>query len=192
MPRTRAFDRAEVVRQARSVFWAQGFEVASIPQLEAATGLSRSSIYNEFGSKDGLFDAAVASYLTEVVYPPLRPLQQEGVEAHALAEYLHGLQQMFARGAAEAARFGCLLINSAAAPVGQRPEVANAVRRYRRSLAEAIGQGMAAAHPAQPASQRQRLVDAVTALVVAAFALVRVDRAQAAQTLASAVEIARP
>ncbi|MDD0859753.1 TetR/AcrR family transcriptional regulator [Arthrobacter alpinus] len=45
-----------------------------LPDLERATGLSRSSIYHAFGSKRGLFDAAVASYLSEIIRPRLQPL----------------------------------------------------------------------------------------------------------------------
>ena len=67
------------MRAARTVFWEHGFEAASLPALERATGLNRSSIYHGFGSKRGLFDAAVASYLDEVVRPRLRPLVQDDV-----------------------------------------------------------------------------------------------------------------
>ena len=56
MARTQSFDRDTVVRAARTLFWTVGYESASIPELETATGLSRSSIYNAFGSKRGLFD----------------------------------------------------------------------------------------------------------------------------------------
>ncbi|GAB3998060.1 hypothetical protein GCM10029992_22820 [Glycomyces albus] len=51
MGRVQTFDTAEVVRAARTVFWQHGYEDASIPALEAATGLRRSSIYHAFGSK---------------------------------------------------------------------------------------------------------------------------------------------
>ncbi|HOZ57111.1 MAG TPA: helix-turn-helix domain-containing protein, partial [Nakamurella multipartita] len=69
MGRTKTFDPGEVVRAARAVFWTRGFESASLPELQEATGLSVSSIYHSFGSKRGLFDAAVASYLDEVARP---------------------------------------------------------------------------------------------------------------------------
>ena len=59
MGRPQTFETDEVVRAARGVFWRDGYESASLPDLEQATGLSRSSIYHAFGSKRGLFDAAV-------------------------------------------------------------------------------------------------------------------------------------
>ena len=54
MARTQGFERDAVVRAARTVFWRRGFEDTAVPDLEEATGLSRSSIYNAFGSKRGL------------------------------------------------------------------------------------------------------------------------------------------
>lgn len=110
MARTLAFDSITVIKSARSLFWAKGFEAASIPDLEAATGLSRSSIYNSFGSKRGLFDAAVQSYLDEIVRPRLQPLMAERVSASALAEYLDGLITVFSQPEALPTSNGCLLI----------------------------------------------------------------------------------
>ena len=76
MGRNRTFDTQEAVRAARSVFWSNGFGGASLPDLEQATGLNRSSLYHAFGSKRGLFDAAVDSYLEEVIRPRLRILTE--------------------------------------------------------------------------------------------------------------------
>ena len=39
MGRTPTYDRGEVVRAARGVFWRTGYEGASLPELEEATGL---------------------------------------------------------------------------------------------------------------------------------------------------------
>ena len=75
MARPRSFDTATAVRAARQVFWTRVSEATSLPDLEAATGLRRSSLYQAFGSKRGLFDAAVASYLDEVVRPLLAGLR---------------------------------------------------------------------------------------------------------------------
>ena len=61
MGRTRTFDESDATRSALGVFWDQGFDGTAVPDLEEATGLSRSSIYHAFGSKRGLFDAAVSA-----------------------------------------------------------------------------------------------------------------------------------
>src|SRR5699024_9409150 len=75
MGRQSAFVREDAVRSARDVFWSEGYEGASMASLQRATGLNASSIYHAFGSKRGLFDAAIEDYLECVVRPGLAPLR---------------------------------------------------------------------------------------------------------------------
>ncbi|MER8026797.1 TetR/AcrR family transcriptional regulator [Glutamicibacter protophormiae] len=191
MARTLAFDRAEVVRQARAVFWSRGYESAAIPELEAATGLSRSSIYNSFGSKRGLFDAAVDSYLDEVVRPRLAALAGGDVAAQALDEYLAATQAIFQKPESLPAANGCLLINSANAPIASDEHVSQAICAYRGELHAAFSRGLQAAVPGLADQRLALLADAVTGLVVAAFALVRISPAEAARLVESARRLAR-
>ena len=62
MARPREFDEAEALDRAMLVFWRQGFSGTSIADLVEATGLQRQSLYNAFGDKQGLFNAALARY----------------------------------------------------------------------------------------------------------------------------------
>ncbi|MDQ0260613.1 TetR/AcrR family transcriptional regulator [Sinomonas atrocyanea] len=186
MGRTQAFDRDTAVRAARAVFWQSGYEDASVPDLEQATGLSRSSIYNAFGSKRGLFDVAVQSYLDEVVRPRLRPLQGSHVEPEAIIGYLDGLREALAGAGSAPAANGCLLINAAGAPIAHDAEVARVIADYRDELRAAVGRGVRAHLPAATAVERDRLADAVTGLVVAAFALVRIAPDEASRSLLTA------
>ena len=189
MARTQSFDRDTVVRAARTLFWSVGYESASIPELESATGLSRSSIYNAFGSKRGLFDAAVQSYLDEVVRPRLRPLSGESVEPDAIIVYLQGLHDAFGTLTSMPASHGCLLVNAAGAPIAQDPKVARVIADYRAELHDAFSRGVEAHDPRLDADDRERLVTAITSSVVAAFALARIDAAEAARGVASAIEL---
>jgi AcrR family transcriptional regulator len=189
MARTQGFDRDVVVRAARTLFWRAGFEGASVPALEEATGLSRSSIYNTFGSKRGLFDAAVQSYLDEVIRPRLRPLKADDVAPEAVLTYLDGLREAFARADSMSATSGCLLINTATAPVVHDGEVARVVADYRDELRAAIGRGVAAYLGPVAPEQQARLADAVTGLSIAAFALVRITPAEADRTLVAARDL---
>lgn len=190
MSRTQGFDRDAVVRAARTLFWRRGYDDASVPALERATGLSRSSIYNTFGSKRGLFDAAVQSYLDDVVRPRLRPLQADPVGPDAILVYLSGLRGAFRRTGSMPATNGCLLINAAGAPIAHDEQVARTITAYRAELHAAISRGITARHPDHEPAARAHLVDAVTGLVVAAFALARVDHAQAADGLTTAIQLA--
>lgn len=189
MARTASFDRDTVVRAARTLFWTTGFENASIPDLEAATGLSRSSLYNTFGSKRGLFDAAVQSYLDEIIRPRLVPLTANEVSPAAISDYLTGLRNAFESLDSMAATNGCLLINAAGAPIAHDEHVAHVISDYREEMHAAIAQGIRAHSPELEAPQASRLSDTITGLVVAAFALARIDPQQAANSLTTALEL---
>ena len=189
MGRTQGFDTDAAVRCAREVFWESGYEDAAIPALESATGLNRSSIYNAFGSKRGLFDAAVDSYLDEVVRPLLRPLTATAVAPDAIVEYLARLRHAFLDESSPASANGCLLINSANAPIARDSAVREVVAAYRQELRSAIGRGVVAHRPTHAPEANARLADACTAMIVAAFALTRVDNEAALQCIDTAADL---
>lgn len=57
--RPRAFDERDVVLRAAAVFARLGYAGTSVDQLLETTGLQRGSLYQAFGSKAGLFRAAI-------------------------------------------------------------------------------------------------------------------------------------
>ncbi|KJY64587.1 TetR/AcrR family transcriptional regulator [Bifidobacterium polysaccharolyticum] len=59
MGRKRSFDDDEVLARAREIFLEHGYEGTSIDALVKATGLLRGSLYGAFGSKRGMFVAAL-------------------------------------------------------------------------------------------------------------------------------------
>ena len=59
MGRKRSFDDDEVLARARKIFLEHGYEGTSIDALVKATGLLRGSLYGAFGSKHGMFVAAL-------------------------------------------------------------------------------------------------------------------------------------
>ena len=61
--RPRNFDRDAALRQAMEVFWAKGYDGASMADLTAAMGLNPPSLYAAFGCKEALFREAVALYV---------------------------------------------------------------------------------------------------------------------------------
>jgi AcrR family transcriptional regulator len=62
MSRTKTFDETTATRLARETFHDHGYAATSVQQLTAATGLSRSSLYDTFGDKHGLFLKSFAQY----------------------------------------------------------------------------------------------------------------------------------
>src|ERR1700721_2315623 len=61
--RPAVFCRDGALREAMNLFWERGYEGTSFDDLIAAMGISASSFYNSFGSKEALFCGATRSYL---------------------------------------------------------------------------------------------------------------------------------
>jgi AcrR family transcriptional regulator len=62
--RTRQFDAGEALDRALQVFWARGYEGATLPELTEAMGINRPSLYAAFGNKEQLFRKALDHYQT--------------------------------------------------------------------------------------------------------------------------------
>jgi AcrR family transcriptional regulator len=61
--RPAVFDRDVALREAMKLFWERGYEGTSFDELIAAMGISASSFYNSFSSKEALYCEATRSYL---------------------------------------------------------------------------------------------------------------------------------
>ncbi|QDK97496.1 TetR/AcrR family transcriptional regulator [Acinetobacter tandoii] len=61
--RPKNFDRHAALTKAMDLFWQFGYEPTSLAQLREAMGLSSASLYNEWKSKEELFEDAVNLYL---------------------------------------------------------------------------------------------------------------------------------
>jgi AcrR family transcriptional regulator len=173
--RPQAFDTASAVRAARQVFWNAGYDEAAMPALEAATGLCRSSIYHAFGNKRGLFDAALTSYLDEVVRPRLRPMLTEPVAPEAIENYLANLQSLADARANDIDAHGCLLVNTASSSLAHDPAVQATIASYRAEVADALRNGVRARRPDLDDVEVDRRAQTCTAMVIAAFSLAKAD-----------------
>lgn len=108
MGSSRSYDEDVVLTGAMHAFRRKGYLAVSVRDLEDATGLKMGSIYNSFGDKAGLFDAAFAHY-TRVVL-------QRRIERHARpASGLRGLRDLFLSllDEPDGGSHGCLITNSA-------------------------------------------------------------------------------
>ncbi len=83
--RTRQFDIDQALDQALEVFWARGYEGATLPELTRAMGINRPSLYAAFGNKEQLFHQVLDHYrsgpqafLAEALR---KPTAREAVEA---------------------------------------------------------------------------------------------------------------
>lgn len=86
MSGAKQFDEAAAVLSAAHAFWEKGFAGTSLSDLEAATGLGRSSLYNAFGSKEALYERALESYADTYARPILKALELPDIRA-AIGEF---------------------------------------------------------------------------------------------------------
>ena len=111
MPRPRAFDDRIVLARAMDTFWSRGFEATSVDDLCVSMGLSRSSLYQAFGSKADLLYAVLDHYADQSAenvrrrFPPSEPV------VPALTRFLSDFIDDALEGSG---RRGCLLGNCAA------------------------------------------------------------------------------
>jgi TetR/AcrR family transcriptional repressor of nem operon len=66
LARPREFNREQVLERAMQVFWSKGYAATSMRDLTEAMGLSKSSLYDTFGSKHDLFLESIDFYRDNV------------------------------------------------------------------------------------------------------------------------------
>ncbi len=109
MARPREFDTRLALEQAMQVFWTKGYEAASLADLIRAMGISKSSLYETFGSKHELFLASIGLY-SETAIGRLSSQLDADVSARRAIESLFA---MFVEDSLGADPRGCLLCNCA-------------------------------------------------------------------------------
>ena len=187
MGRPRAFNSVDVLDKAMAVFWEKGYAATSLSDVQAATGLSKSSLYGSFGSKHDLFLQALARYRETVTERAAAALESDAPARAAIRTAF--MQVVDAAGRAEAPR-GCFSCNCAVELAAHDRAAARGVdavcRRLEDGFAAAVRRGQAAGEvPADhdPHALARYFNTALNGLTVMAKA--RTDR----QALESVVEI---
>jgi TetR/AcrR family transcriptional repressor of nem operon len=188
MSRPRTFAIPAVVEAAKELFWRRGYAGTSLGDVEAATGLNRSSLYQAFGSKEQLFDAALDDYVTTFMGPLLGPMESATAGPDDVQVFFGKLAARF-RGNPAAARKGCLWVNSLAEFSGRGFALEVSANAYRTRLHHAFNNalsngGRVAADSAHALAQRRARMLAATTFGL--WLAARIDAAEAA-VLADAV-----
>jgi AcrR family transcriptional regulator len=89
------FEEGKALDRALVAFWHSGYEATSYVDLEAATGLNKSSLYNAFGGKSNLYNKCLERFEKTHEQPLLQQLHQIGLR-HVLTAYFESLFEHFA------------------------------------------------------------------------------------------------
>lgn len=145
MARPRTFDEQDVLASARSVLWANGINATPVIDLTEATGLSTSSLYGAFGSKQGLALATLDDYLS-------RALEQLAAAFAAAPSPVAAIEQWLEASAAMAAdpgpTRGCYSVVCATELAATDPDVADRLRRHDVALRALLEEQLTAARAA--------------------------------------------
>ncbi len=135
MARPREFNHDRVVDRAVEVFWRKGFEATSIQDLVEATGLNRGSLYNTFGDKAGLFEAALERYMAGAPPQHVVAAAETGPPRQVIEEFF---ARLVALGASDPERRGCLMTNTAAGMAARDKDLAARVAAAFQGLEDAL------------------------------------------------------
>ncbi|HEY0699766.1 MAG TPA: TetR/AcrR family transcriptional regulator [Micromonospora sp.] len=138
MGRPRAFDETEVIRAAASLFAGRAYDSISVDDLVTHLGVHRNSLYKVFGSKRGLYLAALRWHLEHQVRPLL-------AKVTTAPDPTQALRDMFVADTTSPAMDLLLLAVAERAPVDSEvtEEVARTLRDFDAAIDLALGNGTA-------------------------------------------------
>ncbi len=174
MARPKEFDTDAALEKAMELFWLQGYQATTLPDLVEKMGIGRQSLYDTFGDKRQLFLRALDRYSDVLITGVLGAL--EGPDA-GLDAILRFLDTVVAYQTGKPVRTACLMVNSTMEMALSDPEVASRSAAYRRRMVNAFRHALTNAEtagditPALPVdSLAQHLTATVFGMIVAAKA----------------------
>lgn len=168
MGRPRSFDETVAMELAVRRFWAWGFNATSVRDLQTATKLGGTSLYNAFGSKRALFLSALEHYSERRTRDCVRHMEQ----LTAPTERIHTFVARVTETAlGDPDQLGCLVINTAIELGPHDPEIASMVNGYLGEVEAFFRRNLEAAQDAGEAVQTISPADAARSLSALMFGL---------------------
>lgn len=109
MPRTKAFDKDEMIEKAKQLFWKKGYEGTSMEELVTTLGISRSSLYDTFGDKHQLYCETLSSYAKENVYTLAEQAKTAADPLQFIKDVFEIVMQQVKK---DSEKKGCYVVNS--------------------------------------------------------------------------------
>lgn len=126
------FDPEASLEAAMEAFWSHGYEATSLQGLLAATGLSKSSLYREFGDKRQLFEQCLDHYCRLQAEAMRQRLEQSDSALGFIEQLFYSIADTPKNGAQ---RRGCLLLNTASEFGLSEPEITDRVAAGKAAFA---------------------------------------------------------
>jgi len=137
--RPKTYERDEVARKAMELFWLHGFHGTSTQALVDHIKINRYSLFAEFGTKQGLFEAALAVYESEIVQWYFGALEAPDA---GLDELIAVIEFFASAAGTPGTERGCLICNSATERAAHDPVSRNFVESYVNRISAAIGRAL--------------------------------------------------
>lgn len=195
MAQLQVLDAESVVQLARDLFWDHGYEAVTLQDLAEATGHESSSLDDTFGSKRGLYDAAVSDYLSTVIRPQLTVMVESIEPRQGLLDYFEWLTSHIAGQSVAGIEQpglsvrGCMLVDSAAGIAAHDDEHRALVAAFCGEMKAAMASNLQRADPDADEYVIARKARLLLAIVVSGLVLARVDPCEAVATLATADDV---
>ena len=130
MARPREFDTEELLDRAGMAFLEGGLQLTSMRHLEDLTGVKQVSLYNAFGSKEGLFLAAFDRYTDRIA-----AAQKEHLDGRGLDGIESFVKAIVSKDSPlPLAHFGCLIVNTALVAGSSGPAIKSRVQAFRQQM----------------------------------------------------------
>lgn len=176
--RPREFDLDAATAALEHVLWSRGFRATNVEELAAEAGLSLSSLYAAFGSKQGVLDAALARYERDMT----GLIADLETARRGLPDVVRFLRQVGAVLDDDTFPRGCFMVNTMVEVGDGIPEVRRRVLAYRQRIESALHAALVRAEEAGDidagtARDRARLLQAA---LFGAFAAARAGDTTAA------------
>lgn len=131
------FDPNAALEAAMHQFWSKGYEHTSLQDLVTAMNLSKSSLYQAFGSKQQLFQRCIGRYADQFAAQLRQGLADAPSGWRFIEDFLHSVLKDVG-----GAPRGCLVMNTASELGQSEPEiardVAQSIARFRALLQAAV------------------------------------------------------
>ncbi|NEO68631.1 TetR/AcrR family transcriptional regulator [Moorena sp. SIO3H5] len=124
------FDPEVALTKAMEVFWAHGYEAASLSELLKTMGIGKKSLYDTFGNKQSLFLKALEHYAQTTIRDMRDRLSADGSPLGNLTQLLLEFQEMHS----QPGSCGCMLGTNIADFNTEDEAVAKVMRGYLRQV----------------------------------------------------------